>query len=156
MLKKAIFAEISLFAAVKSPFYSVPVSAFLFPPPTKLVFLPKRRFTWNNLQNGYGLSCSVCYCNFALKLVPFSARPIPLPGFSKMAAWRWRGRVWSTLFAFFAFKPVSRETFRQNAVERSRLALFGILSAFHAKHSLKTALGDMPFDAWKRFRVKNS
>lgn len=38
MLKKAIFAEISLFAAVKSPFYSVPVSAFLFPAPTKLGF----------------------------------------------------------------------------------------------------------------------
>ena len=33
---------------------------------------------------------------------------------------------------------------------------FCILSAFHTKHSLKTAPGDMPFDAWKRFRVKNS
>ena len=31
---------------------------------------------------------------------------------------------------------------------------FCILSAFHAKHSLKTAPGDMPFDAWKRFRAK--
>ena len=35
-------------------------------------------------------------------------------------------------------------------------AFFCILSAFHAKHSLKTAPGNMPFDAWKRFRVKNS
>ena len=156
MLKKAIFAEISLFAAVKSSFYSFPVSAFLFPAPTKLVFLPKRRFTWNNLQNGYGLSCSVCYCNFAITLFPpFRHALFPCRAFPE-----WPPDDDETEFdlhfsRFLTFKPVSRETFHQNAVERSRLdVFFCILSAFHTKHSLKTAPGDMPFNAWKWFRVK--
>ena len=86
MLKKAIFAEISLFAAVKSRFYSVPVSAFLFPAPTKLGFGQSAvsRETISKMATDFSAQCVIAI--LPSRWFPFSARPIPLPGFSKMAA----------------------------------------------------------------------
>ena len=125
MLKKAIFAELSLFAAVKSRFYSVPVSAFLFPAPTKLGFFKapfhvKQSPKW---LRTFLLSVLLRFCPHAV-FPPFDT-PYSLAGlFQNGRRTMTRQSLIYTFRVFFAFKPVSRETFCQNAVERSRLDVF--------------------------------
>ena len=55
---------------------------------------------------------------------PFSARPIPLRAFPKWPPDDDEAESDLHFSRFLAFKPVSREAFRQNAVERSRRGVF--------------------------------
>ena len=115
LLKKAIFAEISLFAAVKSPFYSVPVSAFLFPAPTKLVFCQSAvsRETISKMAADFPAQCVIAI--LSSRCFPLFGTPYSLAGL---------------------FQNGRRTMTRQSLIYTFRVFLLSNL--FHVKHSAKT------------------
>ena len=141
MLKKAIFAEISLFAAVKSPFYSVPVSAFLFPTPTKLGFCQNAVSRETISKTATGFSYSVCYCIFCPHAGSLFGTPYSSQVFPKQLSDDGETEPELPLFCVFLLSTLFHvKRFAKTAAERADWTdAFCILSAFHVKHSLKTA-----------------